>query len=196
LARALVFSLVLVLPALSGCAVKPVRSVPQPLERNLGPVMAVIEDGDFVVIRGVDFPANFFGSVTNMPFSHASIYDAEYNQVIESEAEGVHVRPLADYIKKAQRVWIVKPVWATPENRHKAVERARSRIGRPYDFTGIIGLSLPDSYYCTELVIDAWRPFMGGEEDNPVPPVISPGRIHHWGRVAYDSMEIGDERKR
>ncbi|MDR2340303.1 MAG: hypothetical protein LBF40_09275 [Deltaproteobacteria bacterium] len=178
-----------------GCAVKVVRTDAQPLDRNLGPVMAVIEDGDWVVIRGVDKPANFIGSMTNMPFSHSSIYDAEKDMVIESEAEGVHYSPLSKYIGKAQRVWIVKPVWATPENRHKAVERARTRLGKPYDFLGLIGLQLPWAYYCTELVVDAWRPFMGGKEDNPIPRVISPGRLHHWGRVVYDSMEIGDERK-
>ena len=191
LTRALATLAFLAALALAGCAVVPVHRQTQPLEVNLDPVRAVIENGDWVVIRGVTGPDNFIGSMTNMPFSHASIYDFENDEVIESNKSGVHATSLADYLASASRVWIVKPVWATAANRPLAVARARSFIGRPYDFTGLIGLGLPDSYYCSELAIDAWRPFMGKAKTNPIPPVISPGRLHHWGRVVYDSMEIG-----
>jgi hypothetical protein len=175
----------------SGCAVKPIFRDPQPIEMNLAPVRAVIEHGDWVVIRGVTGPDNFIGTMTNMPFSHSSIYDAENDVVVEANSHGVHLTPLAEYLASGSRVWVVKPMWATPETRPLAVDRARTRVGRPYDFTGVIGLGLPDSYYCSELVVDAWRPFMGDLVVNPIPRVISPGRLHHWGRVVYDSMEIG-----
>jgi hypothetical protein len=176
---------------LSGCAVKPVFHETQPVETNLGPVRAVIENGDWVVIRGVTGPDNFIGTVTNMPFSHASIYDLERDEVIEANSHGVHRTPLAEYLGTASRVCILKPVWATKETRPLAVERARSRVGRPYDYLGLVGLSLDDSYYCSELAIDAWKPFMGKADVNPIPLVISPGRLHHWGKVVYDSLEIG-----
>jgi hypothetical protein len=175
----------------SGCAVKPIHKRPQSLEVNLEPVRAVIENGDWVVIRGITGPDNFIGSVTNMPFSHASVYDLENDSVIEANSHGVHMTPLSEYLASASRVWILKPVWATKETRPLAVKEARDKVGRPYDFTGLIGLNLDDSYYCSELAIAAWRPFMGEAEVNPIPQVISPGRLHHWGRVVYDSMEIG-----
>ncbi|MDR2349178.1 MAG: hypothetical protein LBF41_00955 [Deltaproteobacteria bacterium] len=191
-----VISLFLLFPA-AGCTVKPVRKTAQPEEMNVIPVKAVIEAGDWLVIRGVTDPSNFISSVTNMPFSHSAIYDAENDSVIEAEAHGVSVTPLAKFLAKAQRVWVLKPVWATPETRPLAVARARSRVGKPYDFTGLVGIPVPGTYYCTELVMDSWRPFMGDDDsDNPIPAVISPGRLHHWGRVVYDSMEIGENRNK
>jgi hypothetical protein len=174
-----------------GCAVKPIFHETQPLELNLGPVRAVIENGDWVVIRGVSGPDNFIGTVTNMPFSHASVYDLENDEVIEADSHGVHRTPLAEYLASASRVWIVKPIWATPETRPLAVRLARSLVGRPYDYTGLIGLGLSDSYYCSELAMSVYKPYMGEAEVNTIPLVVSPGRLHHWGRVVYDSMEIG-----
>jgi hypothetical protein len=185
------FSLLASLALCWGCAVKPVHRETQPVELNLDPVRAVIEAGDWVVIRGVTGPDNFIGTVTNMPFSHASVYDAENDSVIEADSHGVHVTSLADYLGSASRVWIIKPVWATPQTRPLAVKKARETVGKPYDFTGLLGLGLADSYYCSELAIAVWRPFMGRAQTNPIPLVISPGRLHHWGRVVYDSMEIG-----
>lgn len=176
---------------LSGCAVKPVMRETQPLALNIGPVRAVIENGDWVVIRGVTGPDNFIGSVTNMPFSHASVYDEENDSVIEADSHGVHVTSLDDYIASAARVWILKPVWATPKTRPLAVAKARELVGKGYDYTGLIGLGLSDSYYCSELAISVWKPFMSDADTNPIPLVISPGRLHHWGKVAYDSLQTG-----
>jgi hypothetical protein len=175
----------------TGCAVQPIADKTQPKEMNLGPVRAVIEHGDWLVIRGVTDPDNFIGSVTNMPFSHSAIYDKDNDEVVEADSHGVHLTSLEKFLGKAARVWVVKPIWATRETRPLAVARARSRVGLPYNYSGLIGLGLPDSYYCSELVIDAWLPFMAGEKVNPIPKVISPGRLHHWGRVVYDSLEIG-----
>jgi hypothetical protein len=178
--------------ALAGCAVKPVVHGTQPVEYNLEPVRAVIEHGDWVVIRGVTGPDNLIGAATNMPFSHASVYDKENDQVIEADSHGVHLTPLAEYLGSAARVWIIKPMWATDANRPLAVEAARRLVGRPYDFLGTIGLDAPDSYYCSELAVSVYKPYMGNiPSQNPIPQVISPGRLHHWGRVVYDSMEIG-----
>jgi hypothetical protein len=177
---------------LAGCAVRLDKPQAQPLETNLGPVRSVAETGDWLVIRGVTGPDDFIGSVTNMPFSHAAIYDASGDQVVESDHRGVHLTPLDEFLRGAARVWVVKPVWATPENRPKAAARALETVGRPYDFLGLIGLGFPDHYYCTEVVMNAWRPFIKTREHNPIPLVISPGRLHHWGRVVYDSMEVGE----
>lgn len=181
---------------LTGCAVKPIRTVPQPAEMNLAGVRAVIEDGDWVLIRGVTRNSNIISTVTNMPFTHASIYDAENDSVVESIAEGVKMTTLEYLLGEAQRIWVLKPIWATPENRHLAVERARSNIGSKYNYSGLIGLNTPGTYYCTQLVIDAWRPFMDKREDNPIPHIVAPGSLHHWGRVVYDSMEIGENRNK
>ena len=176
--------------AISGCAVTPVHRETLRPEAHLDAIRAVIESGDWVLIRGVTRPGNVISTATNMPFTHGSVYDKETDEVIEADSAGVHLSSLAKYISEASRIWVLKPAWATDANRPLAVARARSFIGRPYDYWGLIGLGMPDSYYCSELAIEAWRPFMA-KGGNPIPPVISPGRLHHWGRVVYDSMEIG-----
>jgi uncharacterized protein YycO len=159
--------------------------------------LEVIEHGDWLVARGTHGPDNFISSVTNMPFSHSAIYDAENGQVVEAIARGVVVATLEDFLGRSSRVWVVKPIWATPETRPKAVARARANVGRKYNYLGLLGLSIvPNTYYCSELVVDAWRPFMDKGDDNPIPLVVSPGRLHHWGRVVYDSMEIGPDRNK
>jgi hypothetical protein len=177
---------------LFGCAVKPIIKEPQPLEYNLEPIKADIENGDWLVTREANLPGNFFGTVTNMPFSHAAVYDAENNQVIEADRHGVHRSSLEEFLSRASRIWVLKPVWATVETRPLAVARARSLIGRAYDFIGLIGLNIDNRYYCSELAISVWKPFMSDSgETNPIPAVVAPGQLHHWGRVVYDSLEIG-----
>jgi uncharacterized protein YycO len=113
---------------------------------------------------------------------------------VESVAEGVKITKLEVILGEAYRIWVLKPIWASPANRHLAVLRARSKVGSPYNYTGLLGLDTPGAYYCSQFVIDAWRPFMDEGEDNPIPKVISPGRLHHWGKVVYDSLEIGPDR--
>jgi uncharacterized protein YycO len=127
-----------------------------------------------------------------MPFSHAAVYDAENNQVIEADRHGVHQSTLEEFLSCASRVWVLKPVWATFETRPLAVARTRSLIVRPDDFIGLIGLNSDNRYYCSELAISVWKPYMSDYgETNPIPPVLAPGQLHHWGRVVYDSLEIG-----
>jgi hypothetical protein len=171
----------LILAVASGCAVRPIHTQTQPLEMNLEPVRGVIENGDWVVIRGVTGPDNFIGTVTNMPFSHASVYDMENDEVIEADSHGVHRTPLADYLASASRVWIVKPVWATEETRPLAARLARSLVGRPYDYTGLIGLGLSDSYYCSDAGHKRVAAFHGGRG----------GKRHPLGRFAGPATPFG-----
>lgn len=175
--------------ALSGCAVRS----SMPAEKTLagGDITREIENtlqhGDWLVTRGVHGTDDFVATMTNMPLSHAAVYDAVTRNVIEAEAEGVHATPLPDFIAKSQRLLVLQPMWGTPHNRPLAVLRAASRIGKPYNFTGLMGLNTPGSYYCTQLCLDAYRPYMQEKPDNPVPLVIKPGQMYHWGRIAYDS---------
>jgi uncharacterized protein YycO len=150
-------------------------------------VREALQHGDWLVTRGVHGTDDFVSTVTNMPLSHAAVYDAVTGSVIEAEAEGVHVTPLPEFVAKSQRLLVLRPMWATPYNRPLAVLRAGSRVGKPYNFTGLLGLNTPGSYYCTQLCLDAYRPHMREKPDNPIPAVIKPGQMYHWGRIVYDS---------
>lgn len=174
----------------SGCAVKPVIPPSDALvpEEYAGDLREVLRHGDWLVTRGVHGMDNFVASVTRMPLSHASLYDAEYGGVIEADGAGVHRTSLADLVAKSQRVLVIRPMWSTVGNAPIAVERARGWIGKGYNVTGLVGLDTPDRYYCTQVCIEAYRPFMSAEAPgNPIPQVILPGTMYFWGRILYDS---------
>ncbi len=159
-----------------------VRTDPQ----TLAGIRAVLRPGDWLVSRGIHRTDDIVAGATNSAFSHAAIYDAAQDRVIEAEMQGVHATPLPEFLAKSTRVMALHPVWSTEYTAPLAVDRAVSAIGSGYDVTGPIGLGLPNRWYCTELLIWAYEPFRG-KGGNPVPPVIEPGRMLHWGRVIYDT---------
>lgn len=173
----------------SGCTVKTVLTPDAVLnpEAAIHELRAVLQNGDWLVTRGVHKTDNLVATMTNMPLSHASLYDAAKDGVIEAEGSGVHETLLVDLLAKSSRVMIIRPMWATEENARIAVARARSWIGKGYNFTGLVGINSPNRYYCTQLAIEAYRPFITEKPDNPIPLVIAPGRMYHWGKILYDS---------
>jgi uncharacterized protein YycO len=172
----------------AGCAVKPVVSPDAALkpEETTALVRSHLRTGDWLVARGVHAADDFISTMTNMPFSHAAIYDAATDEVVEAEGQGVHATSLSDFLAKSSRVWVIRPMWSTVDNAPEAVQRARALIGKGYNFTGLIGIDAPERYYCTQLAIEAYKPFIT-EGGNPIPQVISPGRMHHWGRILFDT---------
>ena len=173
----------------AGCAVQPVADskVTLDTERDMQPVRQALLHGDWLVARGVHVPDNLVASLTNMPLSHAAIYDAQAKGVIEADGSGVHRASLEEFLAKSQRVLVIRPIWSSPENSAMAVERARSWLGKAYNYTGLVGLDTTDRYYCTQVALRAYEPFMKQRPYNPIPKIIKPGQMYHWGRIIYDS---------
>lgn len=177
--------------SIAGCASRPVETPPAPAARaitdgeTLARVRALGRDGDWLVIRGYHATDNFVATVTNSPFSHAAVLDIERDRVIEAEAKGIHETPLAGFIAKSHRVLLIRPVWSDAASAPAALARARALVGRPYNFLGLIGVSVPESYYCSELTLEIYRPYL--RAGDVVPRPIEPGKLHYWGRVLYDS---------
>lgn len=89
------------------------------------------------------------------PWSHCAIVDGE--EVIEAAAfGGVRVRPLADMLADATKTAIL----TLPGDPQKVIAAVRSQIGKPYDWSGVLGLGFrrrwqdDDAWFCSELV--AW----------------------------------------
>jgi len=89
-------------------------------------------------------------------WSHVAIIDGE--DVIEAVAlRGVVCSKLSDRQRKDPHWRIVELTCANPI---EVIEAARSQLGKPYDYTAVIGLGLhrvwkdADSWFCSELV--AW----------------------------------------
>lgn len=152
---------------------------------TLSAVRELGRPGDWLVIRGYHATDNLVAALTNKPFSHAAVLDPERGQVIEAESQGVHPSALPDFVAKSHRLLLVRPMWATSESAAFAVDQARRLVGRPYDFLGLIGFSVPDAYYCSELVVAVYRPYIRGHDLIPRP--VEPGQLHHYGRILFDS---------
>ncbi len=144
------------------------------------------QDGDWLVIRGYHATDNLVSTLTNAPFSHAAVLDRVKDQVVEAEGVGIHTTPLADFVKKAQRLMLLRPMWATdPARQVEALAKARSLVGGKYDFSGLVGLDDPGRYYCSELAVAVYRPHVRAGDH--VPPVIPPNELHYWATVLWDS---------
>ena len=189
------FCLLALLPALLavGCTAPVV--VHPPVDRRERELQALREinhlgqPGDWLVMRGYHATDNLVSALTDAPFSHVAVLDAEQGQVIEAEGKGLHTAPLADFLHRAHRVILMRPMWATTlERQQAAVARARSLVGRPYDFAGLVGLKVPDSYYCSELAVAVYAPYPSRKDRLPL--VIPPADMHYWATILWDSGPV------
>lgn len=148
-----------------------------------------VQDGDIVLRRGYAVLSDVITLVTGGPdVSHAGIYDATTGTVIEAVDSGVTERALADYVRGAHRVMIVRLELSASERRD-AVRRARDEIGTGFDFSGFVGIDDPERFYCSELVAWAYRAQDRGYE---VSGLIAPGDLVTLGPTIYDSGERGE----
>jgi hypothetical protein len=120
--------------------------------------------------------------------SHAAVLDKEKGQVIEALADGVVVTPVRKLLADAHRLIIVRPQGWTPEEGRAAVARARSHVGRKYDWLGLVGAQQGERFYCTELAVDAYR---GRERGWKVGRIIFPADVPGLGTVVIDTGPRG-----
>lgn len=176
---------------LSGCAGA------QALRRREGPryaaethswvheVMRLGGNGMWLVVRGYHTGDDVVAVATNAPLSHAAIFDHDAGEVIEAVGDGVRVVPLAKLLRESHRLQIVRPANWTEELGAEAVKRARSQVGRGYDFLGVVGAPDRTRWYCSELA--AWS--MGVPVDKlGAWHVIHPKDLHKQGVLLFDSQ--------
>ena len=186
------FLRVFLVPLLAGACSRPIVVTPPAAEAHLqrqrqllAALRSLGEDGDWLVIRGFHGTDHLISAVTNAPFSHAAVLDRERDQVIEADRTGVHCTSLDAFAPRVHRLMLVRPLWAGQGRNREAAQKARSLVGRPYDFSGLVGINDPERYYCSELAVAAYRPWV--KRSDHVPPVIPPSELHYWGRVIWDS---------
>jgi len=145
----------------------------------------VLQDGDWILTRSYSAIGDAITTVTpGEDVSHAQIYDAKNDTVIEATGEGVHETPLAHVIATNHHLIIVRPRGMTDEQRAHMVKRARSRIGDGYDYTGLLGVDDPSRLYCSELV---WWASQGELRTGDHYAVIAPSDLLKYGDVVYQS---------
>ncbi len=178
----------------SSCAVPfkvqaPVHAVKE--TRNQAVLQAIQtagKDGDWLVVRNYHQTDNMVSALRNAPFSHAAILDLSKQVVVESNSKGVHVTPLADFVGGAHRLMLVSPKWATEASRKTALETAYGHIGKKYDYLGLVGINMSDRYYCSELAVAVYKPYIDRNEEFSHP--IAPDQLYFYGKILYDSGAI------
>jgi len=152
--------------------------------------LSVIEEkasqGDWLVTRGYTDSDNLVAAATNIPISHAAVLDKKRSVVIEAVGSGVRVSSLKSFIHNAHRLLLMRPKWWTPERGVQAVKRARTTVGKKYDFLGAIGGNDPDRFYCTELAVWTYQPHHSDNEQFPY--VLEPGQMYLWADILFDSQ--------
>jgi hypothetical protein len=150
----------------------------------------VARDGDWILTRSYFAVADMISLATRgEDLSHASIYDARRDTVIEAVGDGVREIPLSQLVQRNHYVIVVHPSGMTDAERERSVERARSRIGTPFDTRGMFGWDNPDKLYCSELV---WWAAQGELRTGDHHRVITPGDLMDYGEIVYWSGKRTD----
>lgn len=150
----------------------------------------VAQDGDWILSRSYFMIADAIAKATpGLDLSHASIYDAKRDTIIEAVADGVREIPLAELVRRNHYVVVVRPYGTTAAQRARSVERARSRIGTPFDKAGLFGFDDRDKLYCSELV---WWAAQGELHTGDHHRVITPVELLGYGEVVYWSGQRTD----
>lgn len=200
--RPAVFLLV-VMAMVAGCATKSFL-VHRPTNQSVddaitamwvGEVKSVARDGDWLLSRAYYMTSDLIVIGTRgESLSHGSIYDATRGTVIESIASGVREIPLEDFVRRNHVVIVVRPAKMTAADGKAAVARARSKVGAPFDATGMFGVDNPEKFYCTELVYWASQTAARtGRQER----VVTPADLLKYGEVLYwsgkrDDAQVGE----
>ena len=202
--------LCVVISTLSACAAKS-RMVHRPDDADVDAAITAMwvddlrrtaRDGDWILSRAYYATSDMIVLGTRgEALSHGSIYDASRGTVIESVGSGVREIPLEQFVSRNHLVLVVRPSNMSAADGRAAVTRARTKLGVPFDGTGMFGFDDPDRFYCTELVYWASQTAArtGSHER-----VVTPADLMKYGEVIYwsgkrDDAQLGEialERRR
>lgn len=153
-------------------------------------IQGVARDGDWLLTRSYYALGDVIAKLTpGVDLSHASIYDAARDTVIEAVGDGVREIPLSELIARNHYVLVVRPAHMTAAEQRASLERARGQLGAAFDKTGMLGFDDPAKFYCSELVW--WASEMeqrSGERER----IVTPVDLLKYGEVIYWSGERTD----
>lgn len=153
-------------------------------------IARVAQDGDWILTRSYSAISDVIVlSTTGEELSHASIYDAKTQTVIESIDTGVREIPLAQLLQRNHYAIVVRPSKMTAADKAHSLVRARSKLGAAYDERGLFGFDNPDAFYCSELV---WWASQTAARTGEYHSVITPSELMKYGEVVYWSGKRDD----
>ena len=195
--------LLVAISTLSACSMKS-QMVHRPTDPGIDDAVSAMwaadirrtaRDGDWLLSRAYYATSDLIVLGTRgEELSHGSIYDASRGTVIESVGSGVREIPIERFVARNHVVLVVRPSNMTAADGREAVARARTKVGAPFDATGMFGFDDPTRFYCTELVYWASQTAArtGSHER-----VITPADLMKYGEVIYwsgkrDEVQVGE----
>ena len=153
-------------------------------------IRKVARDGDWLLTRSYAWQGDGIVVLTGGEnLSHASMFDAKRDTIIESIASGVREMPLEQLVGRNHFIIVVRPTGMTAADQVEALARARSVIGASYDFSGMFGVNTPNEFYCSELVFWASQTeARSGRKET----VVTPADLMKYGEVIYWSGKRDD----
>lgn len=153
-------------------------------------IRRVARDGDWILSRSYFLVGDVIAAASpGEDLSHASIYDASSNTVIEAIGDGIREIPLHQLLDRNHYVIVVRPANMTAQDQHEAVLRARTKVGKPFDVGGMFGIDNPDQFYCSELVYWASQTAARNASHERI---VTPADLMKYGEVIYWSGKRDD----
>jgi hypothetical protein len=188
-----------VLMVLASCGDPPSMLLHRPVDPGVdaavtrlwtGEIRHVARDGDWILTRSYFLAGDAIATVTpGESLSHASIYDAKHETVIEAVGSGIREIPLAQLVGRNHYVIVVRPSNMTAADQAEALARARTKLGGKFDATGMFGFDHEDEFYCSELVYWASQTAArSGSHER----VVTPSNLMKYGEVIYWSGKRDD----
>jgi hypothetical protein len=196
--RRLAVALALALALLAACS-RPSVLVQRPANAEVdaavtalwsAEIARVARDGDWILTRSYFVIGDAIVKLTpGEELSHASIYDARTQTVIEAVGDGVREIPLGELVQRNHYVIVVRPANMTAADGQGALVRARGQLGKKFDIGGMFGLDHGDRFYCSELVYWASQTeARSGTRER----VVTPADLMKYGEVVYWSGKRDD----
>lgn len=189
--RAIVLSLLSTALVHTGC-LSPSRIVKRPdsaaTDRAINTLWAqeianVAQNGDWLLSRSYYLLGDVITTFTSgEAFSHAAVYDADRQMVIEAVSTGVREVSLEVFLSRNHYVAVVRPANMTAYQREFALGRARTQVGKHFDTFGMFGIDDPQTFYCSELA--TWAAQTEARAGK-APFVVTPADLIKYGNLVY-----------
>lgn len=77
---------------------------------------------------------------------------------------------------------MVKPYGYNQTRAANALDCCIQKSGKPYDFSGTVGIDRTEKYYCSELVVECYEHLV---DSLKMPRIITPGKVLDYGESVY-----------
>jgi hypothetical protein len=164
-------------------AIESIRIAPNPFKNLEYLEVSKLKPGDIIISTESAAESWAIRKLTSSAYSHAALYIGK-GQIIDATAKRVKVRPLAELMRDASRVGVIRVKNLTDAQQKATLKSAAAKVGRPYNYValGLNGiaklfgyvtmpwvsvvadsylkgrlLAIGPGYFCSELVIRSFR---------------------------------------